>query len=453
MKKYIIFVLLASCSYLVSQQNQLDRSSFYSYGTRMFSEAHTLPSDSPDSINVLVMFKVVHEALLFVQANPLENPGSFQAIPSVEIFFKDELGIIKNRTLWTDTLWVNSYEDTKSKYKYSEGFVYIRLPIMNYNCTVQLLDRYRKPADKSEIKLNSKINFSQSGTISDPIFAYSNPDLPAYKMVPFILENKINFTSKDSKILIPVSYKQNYDVFNYLITKSISNSEQIWNDSVSYSGRVSPVQNSYLGVERSKQTPVLLTIKTSISDKNNESASSIGILSIELPSTSLSPGSYSLRIFNDNNKSDTAKFEFEVIWIDMPLALRNPQYAIESMYYILNDEEYNKMKSGNAQEQANKLMNYWKAKDPTKNTPFNEAMTEYFRRVDYAFFNFQTVRDKDGSKTERGKIHILFGKPDNSDKVLSAGKQYEVWTYNKLKKKFHFELVSNGLYQLIKIEE
>ena len=38
------------------------------------------------------------------------------------------------------------------------------------------------------------------------------------------------------------------------------------------------------------------------------------------------------------------------------------------------------------------------------NTPYNEEMAEYFSRVDYAFYNFQTINQKDGAKTDRGKI-------------------------------------------------
>src|SRR5690606_32582498 len=135
----------------------------------------------------------------------------------------------------------------------------------------------------------------------------------------------------------------------------------------------------------------------------------VGILSIDLPSSNLSPGAYNLVLSDDNNKSEV-EFKFELVWVDMPLSLRTPSYAVKLMHYILTDDEYSQMETGDDENKAKKIMEYWKKHDPTKHTPFNEAMTEYFARADYAFFNYQTIQEKDGALTERGKIYILFGK-------------------------------------------
>jgi GWxTD domain-containing protein len=459
-RKYLFFsILLLTISLMTiessfAQKQQFNRASFYSYGTRLFSEAHVLPDKSPDSINVMVLYKVVHEALVFIQVNPLENPGHFQAFPTVEIFFRDKTGIIRNRTLLSDTVWVNNYEETQSKDLYAHGYSVTKLAISDYTCTVQLLDRYRKPADKNELNIKSNVKFLREPVISDPIFAHSSDRLIPTQVVPFILGNNINFTSLDAKILIPVSYKKLYNVFNYNIEKNINKDDKFWNDSIRISGRVVPVESSYLTIGESSIYPLLISINQGFTyDENFGTDILTGILNIELPSVQLSPGTYSLTIGVDGITSDTAKFNFDVIWVDMPLAMRNPAYAIEVMYYILNDDEYKAMKSGSDEDKAKKVMDYWKLKDPTKSTPYNEAMTEYFRRVDYAFFNYQTLKEKDGAKTERGKIYILHGKPDNVEKTLKEKKQFEIWTYNNLSKKFHFELVSNGLYVLRKIEE
>ncbi len=440
-------------SAIFSQKQQFDRASYYSYGTKLFSEAHTLPDSSPDSVNVLVLFNLSYESLLFVQANPLENPGAFQAIPAVEVFFRDVNGIIRNRTLWSDTIWVKDYETTQAKDVFAKGFVSTKLVNADYNCTVQLLDRYRKPSEKNEITVKSNLQFLKNPIISEPIFAYSSSKLPAYKFIPYILGNKINFTSSDTKVLVPVSYQPGFNVYNYTVTKNIEKHDSFWNDSIFISGRANPSENSYIDVDSDETTSLNLSLKSGFKYSDNYKGElSIGVLNINLPSAQMSPGSFSLKIVADG-KQDTLKYDFDVIWVDMPLALRNPAYAVEIMYYILTDDEYNKMNSGNDSEKAKKVMDYWKLKDPTKLTPFNEAMTEYFKRVDFAFFNYQTLKEKDGAKTERGKIFVLYGKPDKADKTLKNGKQFEIWTYAKLKKVFHFELVSNGLYILTKIDE
>lgn len=450
--KVLVLAFFLTSLYANTQNQQFDRASYYSFGVNLFAEAHGLPDTSPDSVNILVLFKVSYNALVFIQANPLDNPGSFQAVPSVEVFFRDDSGIIRNRTLWTDTIWAKNYDETKSKDLFVSGYVRTKLTKSEYTCTVQLLDRYRNPADKSEIKINAKKDFLTSSVISSPIFVYSVPKLSNYKSVPFILGNKINFTSSDAKILLPVSYIPRFNVYNYIISKKLTDENNIWNDTINISGRVSPSDNSFLDIEENSEYTFLLNMKSGFrSNDSTNTGIKTGILSIELPSVQLSPGNYNLTVVADGT-NDTAKFDFEVIWVDMPLALRNPAYAIEAMYYILTDEEFKEMKSASDEDKPNKLMNYWKAKDPTKSTPYNEVMNEYFKRVDYAFFNYQTLKEKDGSKTERGKIYILYNKPDSVDKALVGGKQYEIWTYKKLGKVFHFELVSNGLYILTKID-
>lgn len=453
MYKYIIIFLFILSNSLLGQKEQFDRATYYSYGIRLFSEAHILPDTSPDSINVLVLFKISNDALVFIQVNPLENIGSFQALPSVEIFFRDKNGIIRNRTLWSDTIYVKTYDDTKSKDTYVYGQITAKLPKSDYNCTVQLLDKYKKPADKNEFEVRSNLEFLTKSIISDPIFAFSDKSLPVYKSVPFVLGNKVNFTSSDAKILIPVSYSERHNVFNYIIKKVVNKEAKFWNDSINISGRAVPSDDGFLYLDNDKKHPYVLTLKTGFKYQEGFGKEiKVGVLTIELPSVRLSPGEYSLSVFADG-KGDTSNFNFDVIWVDMPLALRNPTYAIEMMYYILSDEEFKAMESGSDALKAKKMMDYWKGKDPTNQTPYNEAMTEYFKRVDFAFFNFQTLKEKDGAKTDRGKIYILLGKPSISERTLNNGKQYEVWTYNDLQKVFHFELVANGLFVLTKIDE
>jgi hypothetical protein len=80
-------------------------------------------------------------------------------------------------------------------------------------------------------------------------------------------------------------------------------------------------------------------------------------------------------------------------------------------------------------------------------------MFEYFRRVDYAFFNFQSVSQKDGADTDRGKIYILNGKPGSVERNLVGDKSFELWTYEKMKKVYTFELVSNGNFKLTSIKD
>ena len=81
-------------------------------------------------------------------------------------------------------------------------------------------------------------------------------------------------------------------------------------------------------------------------------------------------------------------------------------------------------------------------------------MTEYFRRVDYAFSNFRTLKEENGVLTDRGRIYILYGKPTSIERSLApGGPPRELWTYASLNKEFIFEDPSRqGNYKLTATE-
>ncbi|MCS7013275.1 MAG: GWxTD domain-containing protein [Chloroherpetonaceae bacterium] len=151
--------------------------------------------------------------------------------------------------------------------------------------------------------------------------------------------------------------------------------------------------------------------------------------------------------------TETTK-EFENAWIDIPFGLYDITLAIRLMEYILKPEELSEMQSGSAEEQRKKFLDYWKKRDPTPETEFNELMAEYFRRVDYAFFNFYTPREF-GWRTDRGKTYILYGEPSSITREFPINRPtQEIWTYNEIKKRFIFADRNNtGNYERIAVED
>lgn len=59
-------------------------------------------------------------------------------------------------------------------------------------------------------------------------------------------------------------------------------------------------------------------------------------------------------------------------------------------------------------------------------------MRNYFKRVEYGNFYFTSF--KEGWKTDRGMIFIIFGRPDE----VQVDGQYEVWSYKNPKQSFNF---------------
>jgi GWxTD domain-containing protein len=66
------------------------------------------------------------------------------------------------------------------------------------------------------------------------------------------------------------------------------------------------------------------------------------------------------------------------------------------------------------------LDKFWLRRDPDPNTPENEYQLEFTKRVEYAQENFTTPL-KEGIRSDRGRVYVLFGPPDEVEDE-SAGK-------------------------------
>jgi len=87
------------------------------------------------------------------------------------------------------------------------------------------------------------------------------------------------------------------------------------------------------------------------------------------------------------------------------------------------------------------LYEFWRRRDPNPETPQNEALAEFVRRVMYADGHFSTPSRK-GRFTDRGRIYIRYGKPDEITHPPQIAPYYdkprEKWFYFEGNKIFIF---------------
>ncbi len=140
-----------------------------------------------------------------------------------------------------------------------------------------------------------------------------------------------------------------------------------------------------------------------------------------------------------------------MIWPDMPESLRDVEYALESLRFITPEHVLDSLQRGNFEERRNNLEGFWKARDATPETADNPIMTEYYRRVDYAREQFATLKQRDGTRTDRGRIYILYGPPSRTERTLDPVNGFtETWTYDRTRKRFVFlDRTRDGNYTLI----
>jgi len=111
---------------------------------------------------------------------------------------------------------------------------------------------------------------------------------------------------------------------------------------------------------------------------------------------------------------------------------------LEALSYIAESGEIEKLRALPPDQQARGWEEFWKRRDPTPDTPRNEAMIEFFRRVRYADQHFQGAGP--GWRSDMGRIYIRYGPPDQTEThaATTQSPQLEIWYYNRPYRRFVF---------------
>jgi len=92
----------------------------------------------------------------------------------------------------------------------------------------------------------------------------------------------------------------------------------------------------------------------------------------------------------------------------------------EDVVWIITDEERAAFKQlSNDEERDNFIEAFWQRRDPTPDTEENEYKEEHYQRIAYANEHF--AAGVPGWRTDRGRIYIVYGKPDEIESHPSGG--------------------------------
>jgi len=112
------------------------------------------------------------------------------------------------------------------------------------------------------------------------------------------------------------------------------------------------------------------------------------------------------------------------------------QWLEKDARYIITENEkeaFLTLKTDEDREQF--VESFWQRRDPTPETEINEFKEEYYDRIAYANEHFSSGIP--GWKTDRGKIYILYGKPDRIEKARAEFEEienvlFERWFYKRI---------------------
>ncbi len=172
--------------------------------------------------------------------------------------------------------------------------------------------------------------------------------------------------------------------------------------------------------------------------------------------TSLRGGTYFLRLSLLDSGNITLTSSFKKFFVYKPQAIAeapgtllagdftSSEYAVMSdselneefshVRYISNDIERNQYDQLSGTDAKRKfLYEFWRRRAPDPLVTENSVKEDYKKRVTEANRDF-TRAGREGWKTEQGRIHILYGSPDETERFPSSSQSnpYEIWHYNNI---------------------
>lgn len=134
-----------------------------------------------------------------------------------------------------------------------------------------------------------------------------------------------------------------------------------------------------------------------------------------------------------------------------------PEYAKwlhEDVRWIITDQEraqFLTLKSDRARDQF--VTEFWEHRNPTPSSPHNAFKEEHYRRL--AFANQHFAARTQGDETDRGRIYIVYGPPDEITSHSESQSPSQIWYYRHLNQREHvmFRFVDGcrcGDYKLVK---
>jgi GWxTD domain-containing protein len=184
-------------------------------------------------------------------------------------------------------------------------------------------------------------------------------------------------------------------------------------------------------------------------------ASGGGVLTGSLDLTGLPPGMYRLVLLAGAGGDTVTRaaafrmggFEAEQHVASAALAEAEPtdpfvrlsELQMDTMFaplvYLASGSELSAYNSLTVEGKRRFLRDFWRKRDPTPDTPENEQMVAFYGRIALANQRFREGRGASipGWRTDRGRIFLVHGEPDDVRREPASGTSYpwEYWKYTK----------------------
>lgn len=165
----------------------------------------------------------------------------------------------------------------------------------------------------------------------------------------------------------------------------------------------------------------------------------LAFATVIVPPGNLPVGQAELQVVAPSGDTTIARFlvSFSNQWV-----ITNFDEMISLLRYFDRQDWVDSLRRSTPERRPDVWREFWKATDPVPLTPENEALDDYFRRVQQANLRFQD-EGQPGWLTERGEVLISLGEPDEmldmSSGLDRTGQRVVRWSYTSQRLVLYFQ--------------
>lgn len=415
-----------------------------------------LPGDKENTVRFTSVFSLSYSYLPFKKMSRTSSGNNYYSTVSLslEVFKAENSSIDKKkenisieglepagRSFWSDTAFAKTYEMSQSNNEFLKGYLNITLEPGSYNYVLQMK---RGEQTDSRISRAQFVRIEPYEDMKTGNIILGN-ELMEDRQTPRFQLNSMGNAVEYAKDFYALAYIPKYDSESTYTLKV--NSLQVAEDDTS---KESQTYTKTLTSDdiRTGLRPAITSSENKTYVNLNSSDNGFAYALVKIPNSNFPNSFYRIIIEKEGEQAPVSEGKFRSLWMDMPASLLNLDVAIDMLHYITDKETIKKLSSGSQSEREKKFRAFWKQRDPTPKTEYNELMAEYYRRIDYAYEHF-TTETRIGYESDQGKIYIKFGPPQDIDrKFPSNGPTTEIWTYPD--RKFIFRATSGfGDFKLV----
>ncbi len=397
-------------------------------GETVFAEAVVLPSDTVDRMQVVVLLRVAWDFVVFSRTTSLHPDSLFDASLDVTIDVRDAAGASTQSLTDRVRLATGDYDATNTRDRFVSLSRSFPVTPGKWTITVQLEDRTSERMRQLSLPVTVAAAAADDLRILSLLPLAHVPLAPSVPVMAYGFGGSIPFSTLTG---IAVTARAGDDArWQWTLVRT---HPEAADDTVLHATIAPLMIAAPLWAETSRG------VVDAFSFASFRHATLRTFLFV-LPTDTIDAGSYTLHLaVSDGVRRDTLVQPLRVLWRDMPLSLRDADMAAVVMRHVLTEEEISELGRLDAPEKEQWIRYWWRKRDPDPRTRYNEHMAEYFRRADVAYYRYQMLGVPNGALTDRGKVFMLYGEPDNVRRSLAApGQTEEVWTYTTLNMTFHF---------------